>query len=502
MNYLLRKIKSSPVIRFRVFLFALLLIFLLFLAVARVVPGGYIIYQRDFSRPAYLLGGRGFIGAFSPAERVDLKSTDFPRLIADPLYFSLFTPRAFDRARLTIKYRDNLTDSTPIIEAGVLMDRLVWQYQMQPVENKILDSLNWPVLRDGDISLYQRFDEYNNLSDFLSEAGSHDDLALYNYNLKPVLKIDNYQVSDKITSIVPALRGAYQFYVYLGDEDLNFTFFFKDINQNYDLRGDSIKIIITDTDGQEIMSKDIADDGVIIDSGQETILEPASLIVKDLPAGMYKVELRTNDDIISDKIISPQTEIFFINKLWLADDSIESLDLYTNANNLRATAFGALGQQKIYFASQYLDVSAPFEQFYAKASANVSQNYYQIKVSPNNIILENNGLFSFSDRSFLNPDFPKIDGDWRDNGQINFILSNYQAPQEEGGLKTAVLEFNLKDAYREDKKYNFILSVPSLYAVNKNKAGLNEDLAYLEIQDISIELFGKSLLAKLKEVLF
>lgn len=502
MNYLLRKIKSSPVIRFRVFLFAFLLIFLLFLAVARIVPGGHITYQRDFSRPTYLLGGRGFIGHFSPAERVDLKSTDFPRVIADPLYFSLFTPRAFDKAYLTIKYRDNLASSTPIIEAGVLMDRLVWQYQMQPVENKILDSLDWSMLREGSISLYQRSDEYNNLSDFLNEAGLHEDLALYNYNLKPVLKIDNYQVSDKIASISPVLRGAYQFYVYLGDEDLNFTFFFKDINQNYDLRGDDIKIIITDTNGQEIISKDIADDGVIIDSGQETIHEPASFVVKDLPVGMYKIEVRANDDIISNKILSLQTEIFFINKLWLVDNSVESLDLYTNADNLRATAFGARGQQRVLFANQYLDVSAPFEQFYAKASANVSKDYYRINVLPDNIILENNGLFSFSDRLFLNPDFPKIDGDWRDDGQTNFILSDYQAPQEEDGLKTAVLEFNLKDAYREDKKYNFILSVPGLYAVNKNKAYLNEDLAYLEIQEISIELSGKSLFTKVKEILF
>ncbi len=56
------------------------------------------------------------------------------------------------------------------------------------------------------------------------------------------------------------------------------------------------------------------------------------------------------------------------------------------------------------------------------------------------------------------------------------------------------VEFDLRGAYREDGKYTFLISAPGL---NPNDA-LDD---YLEIEEIKVELKGKTLIEKIREVI-
>ncbi|MBU4375493.1 hypothetical protein KKH38_03260, partial [Patescibacteria group bacterium] len=97
-----------------------------------IVPSGKISYvRRDFgiSPPNY----NYFISKLTPEDRVALTSeAKLPagslaswKITGDPVYFSLRTLRKFDKAKLTLKYKNE--NALPIIEAGILADSVVWR---------------------------------------------------------------------------------------------------------------------------------------------------------------------------------------------------------------------------------------------------------------------------------------------------------------------------------------------------------------------------------------
>ena len=75
--------------------FWLLLIFLFFgiFLFLKIVPFGHISYRKDFTR--ILQSGKGFIYNFTPVERVS-DENNRPRLIGDPVYFSVLRPHFYE----------------------------------------------------------------------------------------------------------------------------------------------------------------------------------------------------------------------------------------------------------------------------------------------------------------------------------------------------------------------------------------------------------------------
>ena len=96
------------------------------LAWLAIVPSGKITYLKDFKHY------NDFIGNFTPKERVEgLK------IIGDPAYFYLQTPRRFDEVKMTIKYR--IDGILPDVSAGVLMNKQSGQYALQPLKGSLED---------------------------------------------------------------------------------------------------------------------------------------------------------------------------------------------------------------------------------------------------------------------------------------------------------------------------------------------------------------------------
>jgi hypothetical protein len=119
------------------FLIAIVILVAFFLYL-KFLPFGQATYSRDYT--SSWRSGKGFIYGFTPAERLG-SSTDAAVIVGDPVYFSVFTPRSFEKAELTVVYRDRLDIDTPLIEAGVLADNVVWRYDLKPLDNKSLDYL-------------------------------------------------------------------------------------------------------------------------------------------------------------------------------------------------------------------------------------------------------------------------------------------------------------------------------------------------------------------------
>ncbi len=484
--------KSPFLFKFRLFLGLILVIFILSFLYLKIVPFGHITYSRDYT--SSLHSGKGFIYGFTPAERVDLKNGEMPKMIGDPIYFSLFTPRTFDKAKLTIIYRDNLGLDTPIIEAGVLADNIVWRYDLKPIDNKALDylMLRWHKSEVNGYLFLQKNLNYSNLADWERDLakgqvkncvnGLENCLAVYNFSPSYDYQIANYQSAVPLILDKP-LRGPHQFYVYLKNEPLHLDFTLVDLNQ--DLKPAPIEIIIS-SGGKIIASKKLADPNALPGSGQ---LEEKQISLSEdkLPAGVYKVEVKITSDMVIKKIVSSVDRLSFINKIWPVSNN-GGLTIYTDSNYLQVKAFTPASLQTINFAGQNFKINEAYNQFDFKTESNIKAK--EIKLSKDDVILENNGVFAWSPSSLFNPTLPKVDRFFSVNNPFEYIIADYKKPSEFEGVKTASAEFNLKGAYRENGKYSFIISVPGL----KIEDSVNDNL---EIYQIKIELEGRTLWQKI-----
>jgi len=479
--------------KLRLFFVLVGLVIILSFLYLKLVPSGHIIYERDYSQT--LRSGKGFILGFTPAERVDLSGL-LPKIIGDPIYFSLFTPRTFDRAQVIITYRDHLSSSTPIIEMGVLKDKIVRNYDLQPIENKTLAVLvgKWTTVGTSSLILFQLGKNYADLPSFQKDlaAGQLKDCpggpttCLATYNYAPIYNFQMTGIKTRPLTLSEPLRGQHQFYVYVPAHDLRLDFDFVDMNQ--DKAQDPIAVNLYSAN-KLIDSRTLGDNNPDPTSGVAE-QKKLSLSASNLKPGVYKAEIKISDDMVIKKIQSSVDRLSFINKVWPVSAS-GNLILYTDATYLLAKAFTPASLQTINFGGQDFSLNEPYQQFEFVAPV-VSRSLQTIKLTKDDVILENNGLFSWSQSSFFDPTLKKVDNHFI-LGQTKYILADYQTPTIRDGWKTATAAFSLIASDRENGKYSFLLSIPGLKAASG-------DRDYLEIKSIKIELTGRTLGQKLKSL--
>ncbi len=478
-------------------IFAVILISAVFrLLWLAVVPSGKVVYIRDFSKNS------GFIENLTPADRVEAPAGGKQKIIGAPVYFILKVPRKFTKARLTLKCESE--ENTPLIEAGVLIDKTVWQYDLKPIKNKIIDGLAeyWDVFKKDGLVLLQRKDlaeKYESIKDFLTSPPDFKKVALYNYNFDADIFLADYEPKNSLKIIEDDFVGAYQFFTYLKDEDLYFNFVFADVNKSQGK--DPISLIVYYKDKQ-IDGYYLEDDGETGDWGKETDEKNLKLELKNLPEGFYKIGFRASDDIITKKIETKQEKLAFINKINLGrgDALAGEKKIYTDSRQIQVKTIypdrlGTLLIKEILSPrSSYADeinINETYKQFESKK---IKSALAEIIIENDGIVLAGDGVFSFNFDSLVNPGFKKVDANLEvDEEGIDYILANYDFLPPDGGGKEASAEFDLNKAYFKDNEYNFIISIPGLKADDET-----DD--YIEIDEIKVELEGKSLFEKVRKI--
>ena len=471
--------KTRKIVKFRIFLWLILACFTGWLLYMGIVPSGKITYIYGFSKGDYSLAGPSkFIGKLTPAERVENINNGSQKIVGDPVYFSLYTPRKFEKAKASLTYKNE--SERPLVEMGVLVDNTIWRYQLEPIENQIIDKLAtvWNVIEKDGVMLLQREKKYDTLDNFLANLPPAGEIALYNYDLKNDYLIADYQAGEARQEINYSLRGAYQFFTYLKSEDLDFNFAIEDLNKNTDSDPVDVNLYYND----KLISSRHSDDG----EGTREINFKES----NLPEGVYKIELRANDDIITKKISTAQSKISFLNKIWLADEG-KSLSLFTDSQFVNAQTTNPASLQTLRIGDKEINIDKTYKQF----SQQIGGDIKEIKIEKGDIIISGNGVFAFNQENLFNPNFKKVDESFSSQAEgTNYILARYKIPAEgEDGWREASAEFDLSNAYREWNKNSFIISVPGLRADDEIKDSL-------EIKEIKIELAGRTFLEKLKEV--
>ena len=458
------------IIIIRIILWLILAVIIGCFAYLKIAPTGKISYIYDFNKPSY------FIGKLTPAERVEVSLTD-AKIKGDPVYFSLRPPRRFEKASLTIKYK-NTTDF-PVMEIGLLNDKIAWGYDLQPLENKIIDQLAlvWPVVYGQDGSrLIEREKKYDTVENFLNNLPLNNEIALYSYSLKNNFLLDKYQPEKEKRLIDYSFRGSYQFYTYIKNEDLDYVFNFIDLNINRD--DDPIEIKVYSPDGL-IRTEYVADVSVSPE-------RQASFKITGLIEGVYRLSIIANDDIVTKNIESGISQFALINKVWLYDNNKKNLVLYTNSHLISAQTINPASKEKIKVGGSVLDLNETYKQI----SLKIISQPAKIELAKDDIIISGDGVFSFDESGLLDPRFKSVDKNIDINqGAVDYIITNYKNPLESGGWQLATADFDLTKAYQENGKYQFLFSIPGLKAEEPAEGDVI-------IKEIKIDLSGTSLRQK------
>lgn len=463
---------------YRLILWLILAIFVLYLVYLALVPSGQVVYRYDFSKPSQ------FIGPLTPGDRVREPAGAEQEIIGNPIYFSLSTPRPFDRATLSIKYRN--PHALNNLEAGVLVDKKLWRYQLAPLANKLIDqaiaSGAWGLVESGSTILLQRSENYNSVAEFLAKLPAKNEVALYNYNLSPKYQLANYQVTSTLWSWPYPLKADYQFYTYLNNEKLAVDFSFTDLNDNSD--PDPIELLVYDQANQLVATESLADDGV---SARITHGRSLNLNHK-LPNGLYKVEVKANSDIITDTFSTSLSKISFINRLWLAPRN-QALELSASGAQLTLQTINPASLGAVYLNQELIDLNQSYRQL---SSVSDCGSACRIKLAKGDIIISMDGVFALDAKQLIDPRWLNLGARKAIPASVKYILANYSPPETEGSEQVATIDLDLTQAYREKGKYSFLISAPSLSAED----AVDDSLI---ISDISLELSGadwRSLLSK------
>lgn len=482
--------------RLRLILGGVLLLIILVIVWFRVVPLGRISYQRSW--PRGLASGQGFILDFKPGERLQDLDGEALRIHGEPVYFSLATPRLFDRATVTVVYRNRLSSENPIVETGIMMDKVSGRYRLAPLENRLVDRLrySWPRLEDRPERLVLQAERnYGSVDDFFSDleagrlrgcpAGPASCLATYHYPWESEFRLPSYAAPGPL-ELNQHLRGAHQFYVYFPAGSWRLALEFADLN--LDRAADPI-VVTAYRQGQEAAREELPDANLEPDSGR---VEERGVVLAGTEASgsIYRIDLKVSDDIVLSGLRSSSAMLAFINRIWLVTPGGEQR-LYTDARHLQASTLNPASLGSISFGGQEYALAETFRPHVLSSSGG---GLREVVLPQGDIQLEGNGVFSFAADSLINPAVKRVDRFFEPGDEIRYLIASYAGITQSEGLTTAQASLDVRGAHRERGRYIFLISIPGL-------AGGPAAESYLDIKEIRFELEGKTLWQKAREVI-
>ncbi len=429
----------------------------------------------EFSYSYYFNEEPGIISEFGPSGRALTREQNtsngefYQRLVGDPIYFSVQLPSPYPEAEVTIEYQ-NPDDN--IVQIGLRLDddEEAWNYDFKPLENPLVDDSVWDATENDDYILLQKEPTYNSVEEFLETPPTDARVGTFLTSLEFPFIDPTYEPSEEGTEFTTPLRGRHELYTYIKDEDLRFSATYQDIN--YGAGPDPVKITVYYV-GNVSAVQEFADDGDEGISGVSRGERTASVELKDLKEGIYRIVLEANDDIIFTNITSSQHKLVFKGNLHLAgspeyqntipDIVTDSTTVYSNAHFITLLAKHQYGVGSIDFYDGEFVIpkdNAPFQW------NNPIPNYFHsFEVPQNDVQLITTGILSVDENSWFDPLFgfePLTH--YASLTNLDYIISKqYTFPERLRSWTIATATFDVSQAYREDPTtLDFILSAPGL----------------------------------------
>lgn len=479
-------------LRARRFGYVILLVFpfgvFLFLLWMQVVPTGVFVVDQVAGESSV------FLEPLLPKERATPPAPDttpgasegemVQAVIDDPPFFFAHPHRSFDRVDVEVWFQNN---ALPFVEIGLLSDTQTLAYTLEPLHNRLVETIPWPSLRDEEEILFQREPRATSLDAFLANPPAVQTIATYRATLSTPFRLSGTTTlpQSRIRSVF--LRGGHTMFTYVRDEPLEMTWTFRDTNLREG--ADAVSLTVFDEQGAPVASTASPDDGISSVSGISS--DPRTLTVSTdrLPEGPYRLELSASDDIIFETMTSKQKHLVFAYTLDLAALP-QPVTLWTNAKTLRAETQTASGVQTLGYGQTSVDIAEPLVPVVTHVE---ETGLLPLTIPAGGISLFGEGNFAFTQDEFFVPEPQRFFADTNlDASGIDAVLAAASPAQMDGPWLHASATFEAAQAavIPDGTWWKFVISAP----------GAKEYPGALRIHRIRLTWHRPSLLQELKRL--
>lgn len=409
-----------------------------------------------------------YINHLLPSERVEYseetaKNKAYVRIIDEPAYFSVDLPQTdFDTVEVAIEFEN---EEQPVFEIGALVDPFADAYDLRPIQNTMLEDLNWASSTEWGTLFLDRTGQEKSMYDFLDDPDINR-LATYHYDLGQPYLESGYRASNNVKTTTVSLRGHHQYVTYIRDEVLNLEAAYMDMNRT--LGKDDVAVRVYNESGT-LLHEVVQNDDENETEDQISSKHEIDIAVENLDEGVYYVELSGTSDIFWRELRSTQKYMTFIDRVYLGDmvgylDDPQSVNVYTNAKNLVFETAHVEGIQTVNVTGQPVEIYTSHEKIdFEVPTSGVAEVYIPV----GDLKVSGAGKYAFSREAFFEPDPAKLS--WNtdlDRLGVDYILANYTAPEEHDewlvNPQNGSTEFRLADIAQEDAYAKFIVSVPGI----------------------------------------
>jgi len=278
-----------------------------------------------------------------------------------------------------------------------------------------------------------------------------------------------------------SLRGNLSVFIRVDQSPLILKVVKQDMN-SYDGE-DKLKIKVS-KGGKNLAERTIADDGLVDANLLKLKSQEEIITLDDIDPGIYQLDLldeSNSADMLITRIEVNQSKVIFKNNIFPLGNTPTAL--WTNIDNLKVITVHDVGLQTIKLDDQYdLKIDQRDKKYsfdLRELTGNKATNKIYKLVSPkNDLIIDGNGYFAFSEEAFFLPEIIKTEklNDLDSLDGVDYLLTGYKLPKTEGEWFTAEAYFDLKDINVDGDTLYFSLEVPQIA-----KYGGELEIDYLDI---------------------
>ena len=432
-----------------------------------LVIDGQIEFTYNFSQDSPVITN------FFPANRmssvflVEAENYYWQQVEQEPVYFETRLPQTFTQATVEITYKN---ENQPLIQLGLrALGETEWNYVFKPLENQLLDKLDWSKIEDERGSLWQKQKKYLSFDQFLDNLDKLSNFAAYNYPLERKFILPSYQPQEDYKIFYKTLRGYHSFYTYIKNEPLDYIFTIQDINRKEG--PDYLTIKIYNDQNIKVYQQKVEDDGFISKLDPASPAQDINVKVNGLSEGAYKIVLDCEDEIFFREIKTKQKYLTFIDRLYLVDNPEYAdgfVDLiykptvvYSTMPRLGFFTSHEAGLQHVGVNKEVIEIKETHLDYYLTPEKVPSTIY----IEKNDLKVFGRGLMALSEEAYFNPEIYNL-RDIAELATIDYLITDYHSPVTENGWKTNQVKFDLENANIQNRKLRFVISAPELNSHN------------------------------------
>ncbi len=383
-----------------------------------------------------------FVHGLRPTGRVepvrDEGTGAFHRLSGDPVYLSVTPPGNYETVNVDVWFNAR---EQPMVELGATVNAEAGQIDLRALQHQTLDALDWSVIRNDDLTLYQRRPVYDSVGDLLRDPPPLSSIATYHYDLPEPDAMPRAWTSGAPVAQAVSLRGNHEFLAATDGRRLTLDVMYMDMNRNPGADPIAVRVY---QNGEVVASQNIPDDGVVDATNAALGRDTFRLEATGLMPGLVKVELQANNDVYWRSITSNLSKMTFARNVFVGDevgysDDLRPVTLWTDAQHLMFLTRHAEGVQTVTVGDERIDIAIPHEQYNVE---NDRAGLTKVTIPRGDLLVVTDGRVAFSPEAFFNP-FP-VQMDDRtdlDKLQVDYVIAKVPEARRSGAWTVAGAQF-------------------------------------------------------------